>query len=283
MTVATNSCACPCAASSTKEQKVNLNKIREELVGIFEGNGKIGPTLVRVAWHASASFSGRDGSGGSDGGRIRFKPESAWVKNTGLDKAVAVLDQVQKNNPEITHADLYIFAGVTMIEIMGGPKVPFRLGRKDAPDGSTSPPDDRLPSADKGCPVKTAAHVRDVFSRLGFNDRETVALIGAHAVGRAHPELSGFSGPWTETERKFSNKYFKNLLNVEWKPTEGKSPTQFNNPSKTLIMLPSDMVLIQDEAFRPFVKLYAQNEELFFKDFAVAFQKVTENGVNFED
>nr|CCA25537.1 phosphatidylinositol kinase putative [Albugo laibachii Nc14] len=136
---------------------------------------------------------------------------------------------------------------------------------------------------DKGCPVKTAEHVRDVFSRLGFNDRETVALIGAHAVGRAHPELSGFSGPWTKTERTFSNQYFKNLLQVEWKPTEGKSPTQFDNPSKTLMMLPSDMVLIQDKEFRPFVELYAQDQDLFFKDFAAAFQKVTENGVSFEN
>ena len=37
----------------------------------------------------------------------------------------------------------------------------------------------RLPDASKGAP-----HIRDVFSRMGFNDQELVALSGAHALGR---------------------------------------------------------------------------------------------------
>jgi catalase (peroxidase I) len=36
----------------------------------------------------------------------------------------------------------------------------------------------RLPDGAKG-----AEHIRDVFGRMGFSDREIVALSGAHALG----------------------------------------------------------------------------------------------------
>ena len=38
-------------------------------------------------------------------------------------------------------------------------------------------------------------HLRDVFYRQGFNDREIVALSGAHTIGRAFPHRSGFGAP----------------------------------------------------------------------------------------
>lgn len=49
----------------------------------------------------------------------------------------------------------------------------------------------RLPNADMGTIGGTIQHVRDIFGRMGFSDREMVALIGAHAVGRCHTEASG--------------------------------------------------------------------------------------------
>lgn len=49
----------------------------------------------------------------------------------------------------------------------------------------------RLPDADKGTIGGTIQHIRDIFGRMGFTDREMVALIGAHAVGRCHTEASG--------------------------------------------------------------------------------------------
>lgn len=59
----------------------------------------------------------------------------------------------------------------------------WRSGRKDD-DVAAVPPGGRLPAADKGNPMATAQGLRDVFYRMGFNDREIVALSGAHALGR---------------------------------------------------------------------------------------------------
>ena len=43
-------------------------------------------------------------------------------------------------------------------------------------------------------------------------------------------------------------------------------------------MLPSDLALVQDGKFRPFVKMYAKDNDLFLKDFTAAYTKLTELG-----
>ena len=46
-----------------------------------------------------------------------------------------------------------------------------------------------------------------------------------------------------------------------------------------LMMLPTDMALQQDPHFSPWVKKYAENKDLFFRDFAAAFAKLLELGI----
>ena len=62
---------------------------------------------------------------------------------------------------------------------MGGPKIDWRAGRADYANDKNVPPNGRLPDALQG-----ASHLRDVFYRMGFNDREIVVLSGAHCLGR---------------------------------------------------------------------------------------------------
>ena len=53
---------------------------------------------------------------------------------------------------------------------------------------------------------------------------------------------------------------------------------QFKDPSGTLMMLPSDLVLVQDDKLRPYVEMYAKDKKLFYADFAAAFAKLIELG-----
>jgi cytochrome c peroxidase len=129
-----------------------------------------------------------------------------------LDKARAALDPVKAKFPDLSYADLYTYAGVVVVEESGGPKIPFKTGRADFEDGSTSDSNDRLPNADYGGRVKTVAGMRAIFNRMGFEDQEIVALLGAHAMGRCHTDASGYWGPWTNAETTFSNEYFRLLL-----------------------------------------------------------------------
>jgi cytochrome c peroxidase len=173
------------------KEAVDIAKVRESIVDLVDSNAEergdgtsLAGTFIRLAWHSCGTFDLKDGSGGSNGCRMRFKPEASYGNNAGLDKARAALEPVKKKFPEMTYADLYTFAGAVAVEEAGGPKIPFSLGRVDDVDGSTSDPNDRLPNADMGSRKNTIDHMRQIFSRMGFSDREMVALLGAHAMGR---------------------------------------------------------------------------------------------------
>jgi len=200
-------------------------------------DGSYGPLLVRLAWHAAGTYS-TDGSGGSSGCRMRFAPEAGWGANAGLARARALVERVAAAHPRVSRADLYTLAGVVAVRAMGGPAVPWRAGRTDAASGATSPPDGRLPDAAQG-----AAHVRAVFARMGFGDRELVALSGAHALGRCHADRSGYVGPWTRAPTTFSNEYFRLLLEEKWvvktvdKGLPWTGPRQFTDAATGELMM----------------------------------------------
>jgi catalase (peroxidase I) len=48
------------------------------------------------------------------------------------------------------------------------------------------------------------------------------------------------------------------------------------------MMLPADMALIEDPEFRKYVVEYAKDDAKFAKDFAAAFEKLLELGVDFK-
>jgi|UPI000581AC1A hypothetical protein len=231
------------------------------------------PFTVRLAWHASGTFDQSDASGGSDGARMRYAPELSDGANAGLALMQDIIKPVKEKFPDMSYADLWTMAGTQAIKLTGGPDIPFNYGRTDDADNNKCPANGRLPDATQG-----AEHLRDVFYRMGFGDKEIVALSGAHTLGSCHRLRSGFDGPWTTNPLKFDNEYFKNLLEIDWKPREWEGPLQYQDPSGKLMMLPTDMALIQDEAFLPFVKKYAEDEQAFFADFAEAFAALISKG-----
>jgi len=113
-----------------------------------------------------------------------------------------ILKPVKAKFPDLSYADLWTLAGTQAVKLTGGPDVPFRFGRTDAPDGSGCPANGRLPDAALG-----ARHLREVFGRMGFGDREIVALSGAHTLGSCHRSRSGFDGPWTHNPLKVRTWY----------------------------------------------------------------------------
>ena len=62
------------------------------------GDGtSLGPTMVRLAWHSAGTFCAKTGTGGSDGGRMKYCPESAWGANAGLADVRKVVEKVAQN------------------------------------------------------------------------------------------------------------------------------------------------------------------------------------------
>ena len=228
------------------------------------------PIACRLAWHASGTFDAQTNTGGSNGATMRFGPEADDPANAGLSIPRDLLMQVKKKHPNVSLADIYTFAGALAIEYAGGPKIPFQFGRSDDRDGRRCPAHGRLPDAAQG-----ADHLRDVFYRMGFDDREIVALSGGHSLGRCHFSRSGFDGKWTHAPLVFDNAYFKNLINLTWVERKWDGNKQYTDAeSGELMMLPTDLALKTDPSFRHYVELYANDQGVFFRDFADAFGRL---------
>ncbi|ODV96161.1 hypothetical protein PACTADRAFT_41206, partial [Pachysolen tannophilus NRRL Y-2460] len=241
-------------------------------------DGSFGPVVVRLAWHACATYDKNTGEGGSNGATMRFPPELTDDGNTGLHTALHLMEVIKQRFPAITYADLWTLGAVVAIEEMCGPKIEWKPGRIDCSDQSKIPANGRLPLGSKD-----RHHIRDVFqNHLGFNDQETVVLIGGgHSLGRCHRKYSGWEGKWTENPIHFSNRFFVVLLELEWEwdavPATGSM--QYFNRENDLMMLRTDMELIKDPEFKKWVEIYASDNEKFCKDFADAFAKLLELGV----
>jgi len=193
-------------------------------------DGSYAPILIRLAWHSSGTFCKDSKTGGSNGATMRWQLEGGDPDNAGLEKARALLEAVKVKHPEVSYADLWILAGYCAIEHTGGPAIDFYGGRKDAASNHAVAPG-RLPNPEKGCPAgmdvdeegrlkgweQNAAHIREVFGRMGLGDRDTVALIcGGHVYGRCHPESSGYVGAWVENPTRFSNEYAADMFGDKW-------------------------------------------------------------------
>ncbi|KAI9346171.1 heme peroxidase [Obelidium mucronatum] len=269
------------------------NDIRAILKRPGYDNGNIGPVLIRLAWHAAGTYSKHDNSGGSNGATMRFAPESTDEANAGLDVARSFLEPIKQKHPLISYADLWTLAGVVSIESLGGPRVPWFPGRTDVSLANSA---DATSDAATGCPVMAmippngrlpdaaldATHLRHIFYRMGFNDRDIVALSGAHTLGMCHTDRSGYDGVWTHHPNTFSNQFYKVLIDLKWHKRDWDDwtgPEQYTDDSEELMMLPTDMALIWDPQFRVIVAEYATNQDKFFSDFSDAFARLLELGV----
>ena len=242
-------------------------------------DGSAGPVLVRLAWHSAGTYCAATDTGGSNGAGMRYEAEGGDPANAGLQHARTFLEPVKAKFPWITYSDLWTLAAVVAIKEMGGPEMTWNGGRTDFVDDSKLPPRGRLPDGAKG-----ADHIRFIFNRMGFNDQEIVALSGAHNLGRCHADRSGFDGKWVNAPTRFSNTYFRLLMMHDWKRKTLKNGVEQyvyvdEDLDEELMMLPTDIALLEDPKFKVWVEHYAKDKDVFFRDFSRVFAKLVELGI----
>ncbi len=250
--------------------------------------GHYGPFFIRMAWHSSGTYRIGDGRGGASSGSQRLAPLSSWPDNINLDKSRRLLWPIkQKYGNKISWADLMILTGNVAIESMGLKTFGFAGGREDVweseediywgsedkwlgdqryekkenRDGLENPLAAVQmgliyvnPEGPNGEPnvLESAKDIRETFTRMAMDDRETVALVaGGHTFGKCHgagdasnvgpePEAesliaqgfgwlskflsgkgddtisSGIEGSWTANPTKWDNGYFDILFRYDW-------------------------------------------------------------------
>jgi len=176
--------------------------------------------VLQLGAHDVATFDrfNKDGLGlgGADGCVCMKKGE-----NKGLTFILNLLDPIYttKYSNLISKADFWAVMGNAAIK-MAIPEanapltVAFKYGRADSPDCSacSAAMEERLPNEELGL-----SHVIDVFgTRMGFTNKEIVALMGAHSVGRMDPHVTGHAGVWDDTMSLLDSAYYNTILNRPW-------------------------------------------------------------------
>ncbi|KAH9608352.1 hypothetical protein KSS87_017807 [Heliosperma pusillum] len=241
-----------CVQMVDTEYLRQIEEARTDLHNLLSLNKQFAPTILRLAFHDAGTYDAKTNTGGTNGS---VRNEMSTAPNVGMQAALDFCEQVKVRHSKVTYADLYQLAGVVAVEVTGGPKIHFAPGRKDAP-----------PQQDKGNlpkPNGDSKHLRDIFHRMGLSDKDIVVLSGAHTLGRAHQDRSGFDGPFTRDPLTFDNSYYVLLMKGD---TAG------------LVKFPTDNSLMQDPTFRVYVQIYARDQNLFFKDYAESHKKMSELG-----
>ena len=205
---------------------------------------RLAPTALRLGFHASFTYRASTGLGGS-----QCMQDYTQGANAGLAVISSYLNGVAASF-NASKADVYTLAGVVAVNLMAGPSITWRAGRVDNasctfsvaqsdvllpdamtdglpvyPNGTLYVPGDGLspfnaplfnagdPTTQPNGTVFAPYNIRAKFSAVGLTDQDTVALMGAHNVGFAHPTASGLAGSWTSRPFLMSNEYYWTFAN----------------------------------------------------------------------
>lgn len=134
----------------------------------------------------------------------------------------------------------------------------FRMGRKDvATEGEAS----------NVLAISDGEHENAVmvakFDMMGLNEEEYVALMGSYTLGFATEDNLGKQGRWTMNPYVFDNTYFQEVL------------LGHNSPH---LKTEADLRLLSNPDLKEWVEAYAQDQNLFFENYAKAHVKISERG-----
>lgn len=300
---------------------MDLTEVRDFIENKLQQDGDLVPLLIRFSWHCCGTFDKNRNNGGSNGGTMRFETERNDPENSGFKLAFDLFDELKekvKASSEISFADLYILGGYVAIEYSGGPVISFKTGRIDFDkqnaqniyghsgcpfgDGDFNSCGSRLPTADCGQDdtkdkiyereKKTIEAMRGTFNRLGFVDREAVALILlGHQYGQGHLDVSGYDGFWFPFAPNYWNipkssngggyfSIYKNIHKLK-EATTLKGKRQWETTiygRRKIMLLPTDMAIYWDLQYRSHLQFYDKNRHAFFHEAKSAWQKLTELG-----
>jgi L-ascorbate peroxidase len=269
-----------------------------------------GPLLLRLAWSDAATYDQNHNNWpycGGVNGSIRIEQELSYKGNEGLSKACAYIEVIKTQYPLVSWADLIQMGGALAVKLTGGPHIQIKYGRIDAISNNkntdTLVKSTRLPCFDypfSDQALTPSIHVRNAFSRLGFTNIETVALMGAHTIGRGFKDrtgvcenLTGDQGATQYTMQKSAARgpNSKGGLGMAGGKSWTKHWLLFDNsyfhhkedePDSELLWLLTDDALLQCPEYRPHFIKFAKNQDSFFLAYTSAHKKLSELGAKFD-
>eukprot|EP00457_Paulinella_chromatophora_P003932 gb/GEZN01003941.1/.p1 GENE.gb/GEZN01003941.1/~~gb/GEZN01003941.1/.p1 ORF type:complete len:530 (-),score=63.70 gb/GEZN01003941.1/:389-1978(-) len=302
------------ASALTQNQENELRGVLRNWILTHDGNqnGDTVAEVVRVVFHDAGTFNRADGTGGPHAciAKICSVPdecEFTATENKGMQNSIrGLMSAYEDRNLQsvLTKADWLHLAGAVAVEIAsrGAVSLPFKWGRTECATSSARPRNS-LPTAHWG-----RDEILPFFrNRLGFSTIETIALLGAHSIGRGQVANSGFEGTWDRTPTLLDNLYFQDMVNdnIQWERARvGSSGVLFWKPKGIALdtmMLDADVGMFwrvcglnpgacnfcqithDSSGCQPFQELdiaksFAANNNVFLSQFRAAFIKMQELG-----
>mmetsp|Transcript_105 Transcript_105/g.357 ORF Transcript_105/g.357 Transcript_105/m.357 type:complete len:393 (-) Transcript_105:444-1622(-) len=200
------------SASNMPISSCVIEAAREDVLALIDAQGPtLMPPLVRLAFH--------DCVGGCDGCVDLTDPE-----NNGLDWPIdALADIVAKYDPlGLSRADVWALAAMTANENAQDPanaavnrEFPLaKTGRLTCKENDPKGGPHRVMPTGNGNYEFVKDFCVNTFALQ--TDRECTALLGAHTLGQALRNNSGFDGPWTLNPNCLDQRYYTALLRTDF-------------------------------------------------------------------
>ncbi|XP_057982219.1 peroxidase 21-like [Malania oleifera] len=263
--------------------------VKEEVTKLFQRRDNTAISWLRFLFHdcmvksCDASFLLTKGEG--------MEPEKESPRSFGI-RDFRFLNQikeaVEKECPStVSCADTLALSAREAIVLLGGTRIDMRLGRRDTLQNHAKEIEDYIPNHNDSLTL-----VLSRFQSIGIDAERTVALLGAHSVGRVHcvnlvHRLYPTVDPTLDPEHA---EYLKRRCRD---PSPGRKAVQYarndletpfvidNNYHKNLLkqkgLLVIDQQLASDPTTLPFVEKMASNDSYFHEQFARAILLLSEN------
>ncbi|XP_076916888.1 peroxidase 72-like [Bidens hawaiensis] len=251
---------------------------------------RMAASLLRLHFH-DCFVKGCDGSILLDNsGTITSEKRSIPNRNSarGFEVIDEIKSAVEKICPQtISCADILALAARDSTVLTGGPSWDVPLGRRDSLGASLSGSNQNIPA-----PNNTFQTILTKFKLKGLDIVDFVTLSGSHTIGNARCTSfrqrlynnTGNGQPDFKLETSYAAQLRANCPRTGGDqnlfPLDSGSPTKFDNGYyKNLLalkgLLSSDEILYtQNQETYDLVKLYAKNQDEFFKQFAKSMVKM---------
>lgn len=187
----------------------------------------------------------------------------------------------------VSCADIVALSARDGVVLLGGPEIAMKTGRKDSKESYVAEVEEFIPNHND-----TMSLVLSQFQSVGVDTEGTVALFGAHSVGRTHctilvnrlyPEVDPTLDPdYAEYLKRRCPSPDPDPEAVEYARNDRETPMVMDNMYyKNLLshkgLLSVDQQLASDPRTSPFVEKMAADNDYFHEQFSRALAVLSEN------
>ncbi|XP_009601140.1 peroxidase 21-like [Nicotiana tomentosiformis] len=263
--------------------------VKEQVIKLYHKHGNTAVSWIRNLFH-DCMVKSCDASILLDTTKGQ-KSEKTSQRNFGMRnfKYIETIKEALENEcpNTVSCADIVVLSARDGVVMLGGPHIEMKTGRRDSKDSYLTEVENFIPNHND-----SMSFVLSRFQSVGVDTEGTVALLGAHTVGRVHcvnivhrlyptvdPTLDPNYANYLKGRCPFPNPDPKA---VEYARNDRVTPMVLDNvyyknilSNKGLLIV--DQQLVSDPTTYPFVEKFANDNGYFQSQFAKALIILSEN------